>query len=137
MAEANASKTPLLDSLDSMSAQELTALIDAAEGKRREKLETAKQELVAEFRAKASELGLSLEALFSQQQAESASASASVPGRKPRSDAGTTRPAKYRGPNGEEWSGRGRTPNWLTGLEAEGRSREEFVIAPELGLDPV
>lgn len=39
--------------------------------------------------------------------------------------------AKYRGPNGETWSGRGLTPKWLTTLEAEGRAKAEFLIAPE------
>jgi DNA-binding protein H-NS len=48
--------------------------------------------------------------------------------RKPRDDIGAKRAAKYRGPNGEEWSGRGRTPRWLAALEAEGRGREEFLI---------
>jgi DNA-binding protein H-NS len=48
--------------------------------------------------------------------------------RKPRDDIGAKRAAKYRGPNGEEWSGRGRMPNWLAALEAEGRGREEFLI---------
>ena len=48
--------------------------------------------------------------------------------RKPRDDIGVKRAAKYRGPNGEEWSGRGRTPKWLAVLEAEGRGREEFLI---------
>lgn len=37
--------------------------------------------------------------------------------------------AQYRGPNGETWSGRGRTPNWLAALEAQGRSRDAFRIA--------
>ena len=37
--------------------------------------------------------------------------------------------AKYRGPNGETWSGRGRAPKWLTALEAEGRKRTEFSIS--------
>ena len=35
-------------------------------------------------------------------------------------------PIKYRGPNGEEWSGRGRLPGWLASLEAEGGNRESF-----------
>lgn len=35
---------------------------------------------------------------------------------------------KYRGPNGELWSGRGRTPSWMAALEEAGRSREEFLI---------
>jgi DNA-binding protein H-NS len=36
---------------------------------------------------------------------------------------------KYRGPNGETWSGRGKQPNWLTRLETEqGRHRDEFLV---------
>ncbi|MBL8395841.1 MAG: H-NS histone family protein [Candidatus Accumulibacter sp.] len=35
---------------------------------------------------------------------------------------------KYRGPNGESWSGRGKAPNWLTSLEAQGRDRNEFLV---------
>lgn len=43
----------------------------------------------------------------------------------------TARPpvqAKYRGPNGEEWSGRGLTPRWLSALVAQGRTKQEFFI---------
>ena len=36
--------------------------------------------------------------------------------------------AKYRGPNGETWSGRGLTPRWLTALVAQGKTKEEFAI---------
>lgn len=36
--------------------------------------------------------------------------------------------AKYRGPNGEVWSGRGLTPRWLAALVAQGRTKEEFAI---------
>lgn len=36
--------------------------------------------------------------------------------------------AKYRGPNGESWSGRGLTPRWLTSLLAEGKTKEDFTI---------
>lgn len=36
--------------------------------------------------------------------------------------------AKYRGPNGETWSGRGLTPRWLAALVAEGRTKDEFLI---------
>lgn len=125
MPDANVSKASLLAALDRMSAQELTELIEAAEAKRRDKLETAKQELVDEFRARAAALGLSMDALLPRRQR---SESGSPSGRKQRSDTGTSRPAKYRGPNGEEWSGRGRTPRWLAALEAEGRGREEFAI---------
>lgn len=36
--------------------------------------------------------------------------------------------AKYKGPTGETWSGRGLAPKWLAALLASGRSKEEFVI---------
>jgi DNA-binding protein H-NS len=36
---------------------------------------------------------------------------------------------KYRGPNGETWSGgRGRKPQWVTQALQEGRSLEEFAV---------
>lgn len=37
--------------------------------------------------------------------------------------------AKFRGPNGETWSGRGLSPRWLTSLIAQGAKREDFAIA--------
>jgi DNA-binding protein H-NS len=39
-------------------------------------------------------------------------------------------PAKYRGPNGETWSGRGHEPKWIT---ASGRNKEEFRIQEPAG----
>lgn len=36
---------------------------------------------------------------------------------------------KYRGPDGQTWSGRGLTPRWLASLVAEGRAKEDFSIA--------
>jgi DNA-binding protein H-NS len=36
--------------------------------------------------------------------------------------------AKYRGPNGETWSGRGLTPKWLAALVAQGQTKEAFAI---------
>jgi len=48
---------------------------------------------------------------------------------KPKKDAPTIKvAAKYKGPNGETWSGRGLSPKWLATLVAAGRSREEFAI---------
>ena len=57
---------------------------------------------------------------------------AKVPGkstRKKNNTTGTTNvAAKYRGPNGDTWSGRGLTPRWLVSLIAQGNNKEEFVI---------
>mgnify|MGYP001627290502 CR=1 FL=1 len=38
-------------------------------------------------------------------------------------------PVKYRGPNGETWSGgRGRKPQWVVQALQEGRNLEEFAV---------
>ena len=40
----------------------------------------------------------------------------------------TVVPAKYRGPDGETWSGRGLTPRWMAALMTQGRAKEDFAI---------
>lgn len=54
----------------------------------------------------------------------------SVKGRARKATSATAKPAaaKYRGPNGETWSGRGLTPRWLSALVAQGHDKEEFTI---------
>lgn len=49
-------------------------------------------------------------------------------GRKMAGKTGAKVPAKYRGPNGEAWSGRGLTPRWLATLVAAGKSKESFAV---------
>ncbi len=44
--------------------------------------------------------------------------------------AGSAVAAKFRGPNGETWSGRGLTPKWLAALVAQGHTKAEFAISP-------
>jgi DNA-binding protein H-NS len=120
--------------LDQMSTQQLTALIEAAEAKRREKLEAAKAALRAEIERKAAELGISAGELFAPM-GQQASTEQKGRGRRRRGDAGAKVAEKFRDPDtGETWSGRGRPPRWLA--EAEGRRREEFAVElePELAL---
>ena len=54
----------------------------------------------------------------------------SVKGRTRKVSASGAKPAaaKFRGPNGESWSGRGLTPRWLSALLAQGRTKEDFAI---------
>ena len=37
-------------------------------------------------------------------------------------------PAKYRGPEGETWAGRGARPSWLVAAIKEGKKLEDFLI---------
>jgi DNA-binding protein H-NS len=37
-------------------------------------------------------------------------------------------PAKYRGPGGEEWSGRGPAPRWMKPFLAKGKTKADFLI---------
>lgn len=45
------------------------------------------------------------------------------------------RAVKYRGPNGETWSGRGIPPKWLTVLEIDGHNRDEFLVQTSATTD--
>ena len=66
------------------------------------------------MKGKLSELGLTLNDV--------------VPSRRSRKTKQATR-AKYRSPDGEEWSGRGHAPLWLRQLELQGHSREEYAVS--------
>ena len=127
-------RTSVADIIERMTVQELTELIEAAEAKRREKLDEARAALRAEMERKAAELGISAGDLFAQT-ARQETTGQRTRGRKPRSDAGAKRAAKFRNPEtGEEWSGRGRPPRGLAALEAKGRDRREFAVEAQLGL---
>jgi DNA-binding protein H-NS len=57
------------------------------------------------------------------------SGSAAGPGRKgtPSPQKGVKRRVKFRGPDGQAWSGVGRKPVWVVEALAAGRSLEEFA----------
>ena len=122
MSEPAELKTSITSAIASMSVHELTAVITLAEETRSEKLEMARQALIIEFKTKASELGISLSTLLSAKQ--------DTPTKHGTDHSSKTKArVKYRGPNGEEWSGRGRLPNWLNGLEASGQKRDDFAVS--------
>jgi len=102
--------------LDGMTVAELTALRDAAEVKRLQKLDAEKNAVMAEARTKLAALGLSLDAMLRQP--------ATQRGRKSKGGDGGTVAAKFRDPESEQtWSGRGREPAWI-----KGKNRDEFRI---------
>ena len=41
---------------------------------------------------------------------------------------GTPAPIKYRGPNGETWTGRGLMPRWLAAQITLGKTKESFAV---------
>ncbi|OQW85845.1 MAG: hypothetical protein BWK72_20035 [Rhodoferax ferrireducens] len=50
-------------------------------------------------------------------------------GRKPAvTKSNSPAPVKFRGPNGETWTGRGLMPRWLAAKVAEGQNRESFAV---------
>ena len=110
----------LIAALPSLSMEGLNQLSEAIVKARADMATAGRAALLEEFRLKAEHLGLSIEDLVG--------GPASAGSRASRANAGKKVAAKYRGPNGEEWTGRGRMPNWMAVLEASGRSREEFLI---------
>ncbi len=80
---------------------------------------------VAEKRRKAAGAG---KASSAKRLAKKATKAAGTQSGKPSKQAGKKVAPKYRGPNGETWSGRGTAPRWLAQLMAQGKSRESFAI---------
>lgn len=112
--------------LKGMTAAQLRELIADAEAELTAKQESAKTELRAKWQAEAEEAGLSLDIIMT---AGAAAGMGEGKGKgKARKPASGTVAVKYRGPNGEPWSGRGRSPKWVQIAEAEGKSREDFKV---------
>lgn len=110
--------------LETLSVPELNQVLKRAQALKDSKLDSAKQDFLTRMKAEGEQLGLDLGSLFG------GSASAKR-GRKPAGEPKAGRPsvaAKYRSPTGDEWSGRGRIPRWLHAAEADGKSRDEFLI---------
>lgn len=82
-----------------------------------------------------SELRARIDELGALQMGRSNGAASRAVGRKPRAGGRKTHalkgrkvPAKFRGPNGETWTGRGLAPRWLADLEKKGKKRDSFLI---------
>ena len=86
---------------------------------------SAREALIAEFESKAAVLGLSVSHVM---QDRAAASGRDVAGQGKGKGTGPRSAVRYRGPNGQEWSGRGRPPSWITRHEAAGGRREEFLI---------
>jgi DNA-binding protein H-NS len=90
---------------------------------------------VQDIRAKMSAFGITLKDLQPGKSAKGRARKSAAPvaGKKPRAKAagnktGAVVAAKYRGPNGEVWTGRGLMPRWLAALVAQGKTKADFAI---------
>lgn len=101
-----------------LNAQELIRVRTLADNLRLEKLEEARNALASKIQAECEELGLSPEEVLGIRR-----------GRRGQRVNTTSVAIKYRGPQGETWTGRGVAPVWLRQLEAEGHDREEYRVA--------
>ncbi|MDN3568638.1 H-NS histone family protein [Paeniroseomonas aquatica] len=120
----DAAEPEFLQALDALTVPELGQVLKRAQALRDAKLDSAKQDFLNRMKAEGEQLGLNLGSLFG-------GAAPAKRGRKLAGEPKGERPpvlAKYRSPTGDEWSGRGRMPKWLQAEEAEGRSRDEFLI---------
>lgn len=110
-----AAKLPNIEGLSLSELNELRARVDRAiQGKKDE----ARQETLHKLKQLAVAEGFSLDELVGKGQG----------GRRQRSDKGIKLKAKYVGPNGETYTGRGPTPKWLRTLERKGEKREKFLV---------
>ncbi len=104
------------------SAYEFDELLEIKKELDRE-IESRKAREIDELRAHVTEsaqtLGVSIQELFG--------LSAHVARRETKHARGK-QPARYRGPGGEEWSGRGPSPRWMKPLLAKGKTKEDFLI---------
>ncbi|MCX8016703.1 MAG: H-NS histone family protein [Rhodocyclaceae bacterium] len=101
--------------------QELLAKAREFERLAEEARKTEMAQRIAEIKVKMDEAGLTLEDLV---------AALGKKGRSRRAGATSAKVIKYRGPNGEAWSGGpGRKPDWVRKILAEGGDIEQYRVA--------
>jgi DNA-binding protein H-NS len=106
--------------LTSMALAELVQLRDEVQSALNGKIEMERQEL----RAKLAEI----ESLQSGTKSKGGGNGRLAQNARKHPAKGKMAAAKYRGPNGETWAGRGLTPKWLVELEGKGKKREQYLI---------
>ena len=101
---------------DELTAQQLRVVREIVDQKRLEKLDEAKEQVIARMREEFAELDLDFEEVMGLNR-----------GRRRNSPL----PPKYRSPEGKEWSGRGYPPQWIRDVEENGGDREDYLIQEE------
>jgi len=107
-----------IPNIDHLSLADLNELIARAQKAITSKKEEAKAGTLNKLKALANAEGFSLDELMGK----------GPGGRRQRSDKGVKLKPKYKGPNGEIYTGRGPTPKWLKTLERKGEKREKYLV---------
>jgi len=107
-----------LPNIDNLSLSELNELMARTQKAISSRKDEEKSATLSELRALASSKGFTLDELMGR----------GASGRRQRSDKGVKLKPKYKGPNGEIYTGRGPTPKWLKALERKGEKREKYLV---------
>lgn len=106
--------------LDGMSVAELTTLISEAQAELEKKKSEGLRSLITEMASRVEALGFTMADLIG-------ATPAPAPARKQnKSKKAEAREVKFRGPNGETWSGVGRLPFWIK--NAKGKTKKDFEV---------
>jgi DNA-binding protein H-NS len=114
--------------LDKIDLATLKKLADSASEKFHKRKQNELKDMVARWLSEAAAVGYSSNDVLAELRG-GRSAGGAKRGRAPRADKGATAAPKYRGPNGELWSGRGQAPKWMKPLLATGKKKEDFLIS--------
>jgi DNA-binding protein H-NS len=101
---------------DELTAQQLRQVEELVNQKRLEKLEDAKEQVIAEMREKFAQLDLDFEEVMGMRRSR---------------HRGSILPPRYQSPTGQTWSGRGFPPHWIREYEDAGGNREDYLIKDE------
>lgn len=101
--------------LSSYSIAELEKILKAIPGEILRRESEEKTRALREVEALAKQFGYSLEDLINQPAAKENKAKKPVA-------------VRYRSPEGQTWTGRGRTPTWLSDAIANGASKDDFAV---------
>ena len=116
-----------MNAIKKLSGKDLSKLIDEAakelsQRKRMEVLSKDIQRVIAKHKVSKTELASLIEMIRSETKVS----------KKTKTRAASKVPAKFKNPNGQEtWTGRGRAPNWVSGIcETTGLTVPEFKASP-------
>lgn len=116
------------------SYQDIKAKIAELEAEAQKLLKTERREAIALVKSKIAEFALSVQDLGLIVTGQRAARKSAGKAKKAGKRGGKVKvkskvKPKYHHPEtGDTWSGRGRPPRWLVALEAEGKSRDQFLV---------